>query len=94
MLTVVRNSQIELCELLPVRVCATGTGATYSCYVSVDAVRFGIQTLAPEFFGSAPDFIVSGPNVGSQSRAFLLYAYTHLLRVDNLGTVTQNSGTV
>ncbi|KAI0742662.1 sure-like protein [Daedaleopsis nitida] len=43
----------------------------------VDAVRFGIQTLAPEFFGSGPEFIVSGPNVGN-----------------NLGTVTQNSGTV
>ncbi|KAI0370897.1 sure-like protein [Pilatotrama ljubarskyi] len=43
----------------------------------VDAVRFGIQTLAPQFFGSAPDFVVSGPNVGN-----------------NLGTVTQNSGTV
>ncbi|TCD60669.1 hypothetical protein EIP91_009716 [Steccherinum ochraceum] len=31
----------------------------------VDAVRFGIQTLAPEFFGSAPEFVVSGPNVGT-----------------------------
>ncbi|KAH8101299.1 sure-like protein [Cristinia sonorae] len=31
----------------------------------VDAVRFGIQTLAPEFFGSKPDFVVSGPNVGT-----------------------------
>ncbi|EMD35005.1 hypothetical protein CERSUDRAFT_96919 [Gelatoporia subvermispora B] len=31
----------------------------------VDAVRFGIQTLAPQFFGSTPDFIVSGPNVGN-----------------------------
>ncbi|KAI0351651.1 sure-like protein [Trametes cingulata] len=43
----------------------------------VDSVRFGIQTLAPQFFGSSPDFVVSGPNVGN-----------------NLGTVTQNSGTV
>ncbi|KAL0577603.1 hypothetical protein V5O48_004364 [Marasmius crinis-equi] len=31
----------------------------------VDAVRFGIQTLAPRFFGGAPDFVVSGPNVGN-----------------------------
>ncbi|ESK96800.1 acid phosphatase [Moniliophthora roreri MCA 2997] len=31
-----------------------------------DAARFGIQTLAPKFFdGSPPDFVVSGPNVGS-----------------------------
>ena len=29
-------------------------------------MRFGIQTLAREFFGSAPDFVVSGPNVGSE----------------------------
>ncbi|KAK7440005.1 hypothetical protein VKT23_017258 [Stygiomarasmius scandens] len=32
----------------------------------VDAVRFGIQTLAPMFFdGSGPDFVVSGSNVGN-----------------------------
>ncbi|KAH9922174.1 survival protein sure-like phosphatase/nucleotidase [Fomitopsis serialis] len=31
----------------------------------VDAVRYGIQTLAPELFdGAEPDFIVSGPNIG------------------------------
>ncbi|KAI0759167.1 survival protein sure-like phosphatase/nucleotidase [Irpex lacteus] len=30
----------------------------------VDAVRYGIQTLGPRFFGSAPDFVVSGPNIG------------------------------
>jgi len=33
---------------------------------SVTAVRFGIQTVAPAFFGgSGPDFVVSGPNVGT-----------------------------
>ncbi|KAF9074621.1 sure-like protein [Rhodocollybia butyracea] len=31
----------------------------------VDAVSFGIQTLAPQFFGGPPDFVVSGPNVGN-----------------------------
>ncbi|KAI0744779.1 sure-like protein [Earliella scabrosa] len=31
----------------------------------VDSVRFGIQTLAPQFFGSPPDFMVSGPNIGN-----------------------------
>ncbi|KAJ3727294.1 sure-like protein [Lentinula guzmanii] len=31
----------------------------------VDSVRFGIQTLSPTFFGGAPDFVVSGPNVGN-----------------------------
>ncbi|EJF59255.1 sure-like protein [Dichomitus squalens LYAD-421 SS1] len=70
--------------------CATGSPAegfnasdptlNYVNSFPVDAVRFGIQTLAPEFFGSAPEFVVSGPNVGTV--------------LDNLGTVTQNSGTV
>jgi 5'/3'-nucleotidase SurE len=31
----------------------------------VDAVAYGIQTLAPKFFGRSPDFVVSGPNVGN-----------------------------
>ncbi|PFH50363.1 hypothetical protein AMATHDRAFT_4015 [Amanita thiersii Skay4041] len=31
----------------------------------VDAVRFGIQTLAPKIFHSPPDFIISGSNVGN-----------------------------
>jgi 5'-nucleotidase len=31
----------------------------------VDAVRYGIQTLSPRFFRGAPDFVVSGPNVGN-----------------------------
>ncbi|OJT14729.1 Acid phosphatase [Trametes pubescens] len=56
---------------------ASDTRLNYVNSFPVDAVRFGIQTLAPKFFGSAPDFVVSGPNVGT-----------------NLGTVTQNSGTV
>ncbi|KAK7014052.1 hypothetical protein VNI00_019451 [Paramarasmius palmivorus] len=31
-----------------------------------DAASFGIQTLAPKFFdGTAPDFVVAGPNVGN-----------------------------
>lgn len=33
--------------------------------VSVDAVRFGIQTLAPKLLGSKPDFVISGSNIGS-----------------------------
>ncbi|KAM5538870.1 hypothetical protein V8D89_007592 [Ganoderma adspersum] len=32
---------------------------------AVDAVRYGIQTLAPDIFCSAPDFVISGPNVGN-----------------------------
>ncbi|KZT05247.1 survival protein sure-like phosphatase/nucleotidase [Laetiporus sulphureus 93-53] len=44
----------------------------------VDAVSYGIQTLAPQFFdGAGPDFVVSGPNIGN-----------------NLGTVVLESGTV
>ena len=33
----------------------------------VDAARYGITTLAPKFFGSKPDLVVSGPNVGCKS---------------------------
>jgi len=28
-----------------------------------DAVKYGIQTLAPEFFGGPPDIVISGPNI-------------------------------
>ncbi|KZT69465.1 sure-like protein [Daedalea quercina L-15889] len=68
--------------------CPTGSPAegynssdTHLNYVNaypVDAVRYGIQTLAPELFdGAEPDFVVSGPNVGT-----------------NTGSTTQISGTV
>ncbi|KAI0752162.1 sure-like protein [Fomes fomentarius] len=56
---------------------ASDTRLNYVNSFPVDAVRYGIQTLAPQFFDSPPEFVVSGPNVGN-----------------NLGTVTQNSGTV
>ncbi|OSD03715.1 sure-like protein [Trametes coccinea BRFM310] len=52
----------------------------------VDAVRFGIQVLSLEVWRSPPDFVVSGPNVGTQCLPRSLS--------DNLGTVTLNSGTV
>ncbi|CAL1697929.1 unnamed protein product [Somion occarium] len=55
--------------------CPTGSPATgfnasnprlnYVNSFPVDAARFGIQTLAPQFFGSPPDFVVSGPNIGT-----------------------------
>jgi broad specificity polyphosphatase/5'/3'-nucleotidase SurE len=35
-------------------------------YCSVDAVRYGIQTLAPKYFGTKPDLVVSGSNIGSE----------------------------
>ncbi|KAG7089774.1 hypothetical protein E1B28_011427 [Marasmius oreades] len=31
----------------------------------VDAARFGIQTLSSQLLGDAPDFVVSGPNIGN-----------------------------
>ncbi|KAJ3739919.1 hypothetical protein DFH05DRAFT_1537710 [Lentinula detonsa] len=40
----------------------------------VNSVRFGIQTLSPKFFGGAPDFVVSGPNVGIEFVNALLAA--------------------
>ncbi|KAH9837798.1 sure-like protein [Rhodofomes roseus] len=44
----------------------------------VDAAQYGVEELAPKFFGgSAPDFVVSGPNIGT-----------------NLNIITQFSGTI
>ncbi|KDQ12580.1 hypothetical protein BOTBODRAFT_34309 [Botryobasidium botryosum FD-172 SS1] len=31
----------------------------------VDAVRYGISTLAPQFFGGPPDLVLAGPNEGT-----------------------------
>jgi len=44
---------------------ASDTRLNYVNAFPVDAVCYGIETLAPQFFGSKPDFVVSGPNVGS-----------------------------
>ena len=44
---------------------------------SVDAARFGIQTLAPKLFnGAKPDFVVSGPNVGTNLGLVVLFSGT------------------
>lgn len=62
----------------PERFNASDPRLNYVNSFPVDAIRFGINTLAPQFFdGSAPDFVVSGPNVGN-----------------NLGSGIQGSGTV
>ncbi|EIN05795.1 hypothetical protein PUNSTDRAFT_46640 [Punctularia strigosozonata HHB-11173 SS5] len=45
---------------------ASDTRLNYVNSFPVDAVRFGIQTLSLELFGSKPDFVFSGPNVGSR----------------------------
>ncbi|KAF7307745.1 SurE domain-containing protein [Mycena kentingensis (nom. inval.)] len=60
---------------------ATGFNATnprenYVNAFPVDSARFGIQTLSPKFFGSPPDFVVSGPNVGSNVGSTVLISGT------------------
>ncbi|TBU31194.1 sure-like protein [Dichomitus squalens] len=60
---------------------ATGSNATNSRlnYVNgypVDAARFGIQTLAPQLHGAPPDFVVSGPNIGSNLGLVVLFSGT------------------
>lgn len=47
---------------------------------SVDAVEYGIQTLSPKFFGAKPDFVISGPNIGS-ARLFLSPTSQYLITV-------------
>ncbi|KAI0334141.1 sure-like protein [Cubamyces sp. BRFM 1775] len=43
----------------------------------VDAARYGIQTLAPKYYaGVQPDFVVSGPNVGSNLGLVVLLSGT------------------
>ncbi|KAH9948521.1 sure-like protein [Amylocystis lapponica] len=44
---------------------ASNTRLNYVNSYPVDAVRYGIKTLAPQFFGGSPDFVVSGPNIGN-----------------------------
>jgi hypothetical protein len=45
----------------------------------VDAVRYGIKTLAPKFYnGSQPDFVVSGPNVGGEIMNNPISAYSNI----------------
>ncbi|KIK64938.1 hypothetical protein GYMLUDRAFT_194708 [Collybiopsis luxurians FD-317 M1] len=44
---------------------SSDTRLNYVNSFPVDSVRFGIQTLSPTFFNGAPDFVVSGPNVGN-----------------------------
>jgi len=56
---------------------ATEPALNYVNGFPVDAVRYGIQTLAPEFFsGSGPDFVVSGPNVGSNLGIIAIFSGT------------------
>ncbi|EUC57043.1 5'/3'-nucleotidase SurE family protein [Rhizoctonia solani AG-3 Rhs1AP] len=55
---------------VPVGAPAEGSNSTDSRlnYVNsypVTAIKYGITTLAPKFFGGAPDIVVTGPNVGN-----------------------------
>ncbi|KAM5538868.1 hypothetical protein V8D89_007590 [Ganoderma adspersum] len=43
---------------------ASDSRLNYVNAFAVDAVRYGIQTLSPEIFGSQPEFVISGPNIG------------------------------
>jgi len=56
---------------------ASDTRLNYVNAFPVDAARFGIQTLAPQFFnGSKPDFVVSGPNIGNNLGSTVLISGT------------------
>ncbi|KAJ7260903.1 sure-like protein [Mycena haematopus] len=56
---------------------ATDPRLNYVNAFPVDAARFGIQTLSPQFFnGSKPDFVVSGPNVGNNLGSTVLISGT------------------
>ncbi|CCM04142.1 uncharacterized protein FIBRA_06304 [Fibroporia radiculosa] len=55
---------------------ASNTHLNYVNAYPVDAVRYGIQTLAPKFFHSKPDFVVSGPNIGNNLGTVVLISGT------------------
>ena len=42
----------------------------------VTAIRYGIDTLVPKFFGGEPDIAVTGPNVGSNLGVAVLVSGT------------------
>ncbi|PPQ65456.1 hypothetical protein CVT24_010787 [Panaeolus cyanescens] len=42
----------------------------------VDSVRYGIQTLAPKFFKSLPDLVISGSNIGNNLGSTVLISGT------------------
>ncbi|KAF8904759.1 survival protein sure-like phosphatase/nucleotidase [Gymnopilus junonius] len=73
----------EPCEF---NTCPTGSPPTGSNssdpninYVNafpVDAVRFGIQTLSPRIFGSLPDIVISGSNIGNNLGSAVLISGT------------------
>ncbi|KAF9546448.1 sure-like protein [Agrocybe pediades] len=44
---------------------ATDPQINYVNGFPVDAVKHGIQTLSPQFFGSPPDLVISGSNIGN-----------------------------
>ncbi|THH30210.1 hypothetical protein EUX98_g3969 [Antrodiella citrinella] len=44
---------------------ASNTRINYVNSFPVNAVQYGLSTLAPKFFNGKPDFVVSGPNVGT-----------------------------
>ncbi|KDN48658.1 hypothetical protein RSAG8_02645, partial [Rhizoctonia solani AG-8 WAC10335] len=55
---------------VPVGAPAEGANSTdprlnYVNSYPVTAIKYGIATLAPKFFGGSPDIVVTGPNVGN-----------------------------
>ncbi|CUA68539.1 hypothetical protein RSOLAG22IIIB_03577 [Rhizoctonia solani] len=57
-------------DTVPIGAPAEGANSTdprlnYVNSYPVTAIKYGITTLAPKFFGGVPDIIVTGPNVGS-----------------------------
>lgn len=57
-------------DSVPIGAPAEGANATdprlnYVNSYPVTAIKYGTATLAPKFFGGAPDIVVTGPNVGN-----------------------------
>lgn len=55
---------------------ADRTSLQYVNSYPVTSIRYGIDTLAPRFFGGEPDIAVAGPNVGSNLGLVVLVSGT------------------
>ena len=91
-------SSTQLRQFIPVRCsfCSYAQQFTCICVLRVDSVRYAINTLAPSFWnGMKPEFVISGPNVGSTYQNHPPPPSVPLMCTsDNLGAVIQHSGTV
>ena len=71
MRTIVSLDYVVVCISLTDALCVHAARLNYVNGFGPDAVKYGIQVLAPEFFGGPPDIVISGPNIGGGTLRFV-----------------------